>query len=184
MTATLVSKGGTIVSWTDGRLLIDYDNPPRKGFVYSVYRKEDTPVRGDGYVQFFVGWFPKRTPRLRNLNTLTREYFERLEEMKRVQTETQKGKGKWTPSKDQFLKGRPTIDAFLTDAWWDDGKPRDVCSLTVRIGFECAMVSLNDSENEQSITTNGKDVDDALDRLEAYIAPGNASWRPWGKKRK
>lgn len=104
--------------------------------------------------------------------------------MKRVNQESQKQKGKWTPSKDLFVKGRPTIDAFLTDAWWDDGKPRDVCSLTIRLGSASAMVSLNDSENEQSITTNGETVEDALDRLEAYIAPGNASWRAWGKKRK
>jgi len=174
----------TVVSWSDGRLLIDWDNPPRRNYQYSVYRKKDDPVRGDGYVQFYIGWFPKRTPRLGNLNTLTRDHFERLEEMKRVQTETQKSKGKWSPSKDVFLKGRPSLDQFLTDAWWDDGKPRDVCTLTVRVGFESAMVSLNDAENEQSISTNGKDVDDAIERLEAYLATGTPSWRPWGKKRR
>jgi hypothetical protein len=46
------------------------------------------------------------------------------------------------------------------------------------------MVSLNDADNEQSISTNGEDVNDALDRLEAYLATGNPSWRAWGKKRK
>lgn len=104
--------------------------------------------------------------------------------MKRAQTETQKAKGKWIPSTDRFLKDRPTVDSYLTDAWWDDGKPREVCSLTIRVGNGNAMVSLNDADNEQSITTNGEDVNDALDRLEAYLATGTPSWRSWGKKRK
>lgn len=132
-----------------------------------------------------VGWFPNRhLPRKSLTSHLTRDYFERLEEMKRYNQEGQKKAGKFTPSKDKFLAGRPNLDAMLNDAWWDDGKPRETCSLTIRTGTDRAMVSLNDSEAEQSISTNGEDVTDALDRLEAYLASGNPTWRSWGKRKR
>jgi len=114
----------------------------------------------------------------------TARFYRELDEMKRYNAETQKKTGKWAPSGGQFLKDRPSIDQFLTDAFWDDGKPRDVCSLTIRAGAHSGSVSLNDPEQEQSISTNGESVDDALDRLEAYLAAGNPSWRPWGKKKR
>lgn len=124
-------------------------------------------------------------PRGRSLQQqLTREHLEGIESMKRFNQDGQKKQGKWVPSGDKFLKDRPFVDALLTDAWWDDGKPRDVCSLTVRVGTRSASVSVNDAENEASITTQGESVEDALDRLEAYLAAGNPTWRQWGKKRR
>jgi hypothetical protein len=103
--------------------------------------------------------------------------------MERYNAQQQKAAGKWKPSKDGFFATRPKLDAYMTDAWWSDGKPRDVCSLTIRAGIDNASISLNDPENEASITTQGSGVEDALDRLEAYLATGNPTWRAWGKKK-
>jgi hypothetical protein len=166
-------------------IIVHPDHPQKPGYVLRTFLKFTHTVRSEWDTICYLGWFPPHKPRVRGHGTnASREYFERIEEMKRAQAETQKAKGKWVPSTDRFLKDRPTIDAYLTDAWWDDGKPREVCSLTIRVGNGNAMVSLNDADNEQSISTNGEDVNDALDRLEAYLATGNPSWRAWGKKRK
>lgn len=161
------------------------DHPQKPGYVRCTFLKFTETTISAHDTETYLGWFPPHKPRVRgNGTSATRAYFERLEEMKREQAQTQRSKGKWTPSPDPFLHGRPAIDQHLTDAWWDDGKPREVCSLTVRVGSGTAMVSLNDSDNEQSITTNAGDVNEALDRLEAYLTTGTPSWRSWGKKRK
>jgi len=104
--------------------------------------------------------------------------------MKRQNQEKQKSAGKWSPTEDPFVDLIPLIDAHLTDAYWDDGKTREVCSLTIRLGKGNAMVSLNDADQEQSISTNGKTVADALEALEVYLATGSPTWRPWGKKKR
>jgi len=104
--------------------------------------------------------------------------------MKRFNQEKQKGVGKWVPTADDFVKARPMIDSLLTDGFWDDGKPRDVCTLTIRLGKGGAGISLNDPEGEQSITTNGRTIDETLDALEAYLATGIVTWRQWGKKKR
>jgi hypothetical protein len=132
-----------------------------------------------------VGWFPsviRERPKYRE--NIYIQYFRELEEMKRYNAAEQKKGGKWTPSKDPMLAKRPSLDAMLTDAYWDDGSPREVCSLTVRIGSGAAMLSLNDQENSQSITTNGESFEDAMNRLEAYLAGGNPTWRPWKTTRR
>jgi hypothetical protein len=164
---------------------LDPAHPQKPGYVLLTFLKFTQTTRSEWDTICYLGWFPPHKPRMRGNGTnANREYFERLEDMKRAQAETQRSKGKWTPSTDQFLKDRPTVDSYLTDAWWDDGKPREVCSLTIRVGNGNAMVSLNDADQEQSITTNGEDVNDALDRLEAYLANGTITWRSWGKRRK
>ena len=114
----------------------------------------------------------------------TYSHYEEISRMKRFNQDAQKAKGKWVPSTDVFLSKLTAVDQLLTDAWWDDGKPRDVCSLTIRVGKESASVSVNDPENEASITTNGQTVKEALERLEAYVSGPNPSWRQWGKKKR
>lgn len=114
----------------------------------------------------------------------TAKFYRELDEMKRYNQESQKKAGKWAPSGDPLLANRPTLDQYLTDSWWEDGKPREVCSITLRVGKQQATVSLNDSDGEQSISTSGESIEDALDRLEAYLAGGSPTWRPWGKKKR
>lgn len=114
----------------------------------------------------------------------TAKYHRELDEMKRFNQETQRKAGKWIPSEDPLLARYPNLDQYLTDAWWEDGKPREVCSITVRAGKQQATVSLNDADGEQSISTSGESIEDALGRLEAYLAAGNPTWRPWGRKKR
>jgi len=103
--------------------------------------------------------------------------------MKRYNEENQKKAGKFDRSKDPWFKSRPHLDAFMRDAFWEDGKPRECCRISISAGTHQCVVSLNDSDAEQSITTTSETVEDALDRLEAYLASGNPSWRSWGKKK-
>jgi len=104
--------------------------------------------------------------------------------MKRREAIEQKKVGKWTPTDDPFIKGFPHIDKEMSDAFWDDGKPRDVCSLFVRIGKSGASIYLNDPENKAGINTNGKTVRECMEALEAYLATGEATWRPQGQKKR
>jgi hypothetical protein len=130
-------------------------------------------------------WFvPAVRTKPKYVENPTAKHFREIEEMKRYNQAEQRKAGKWFASKDAFFRERPHLDAYMTDAWWEDGKPRDTCSLTVRAGATGAVLSLNDAENEQSISTNGESVTDALDRLEAYLGAGNPTWRPWGKKKR
>lgn len=171
--------------WLERPAPYDPAHPKKPGYVLCTFLKFRETTLSLYSTESFLGWFPPHKPRVRGqLNALTRAHFEGIDEMKRYNAEKQKTHGKWVPTVDDFVKARPSLDAFMTDAFWDDGKPRDPCSLTVRIGKGSAMVSLNDGENEQSISTNGKTVDDAIDALESYLATGNPSWRPWGKKRR
>jgi len=161
------------------------DHPPKPGYVLCTFLKFTETTRSEFDTVSYLGWFPPRRPRVRgNANSLTRDFFERLEEMKRINQEKQAKAGKWVQTDDGFVKDRPQLDAYMTDGFWDDGKPRDVCSLTIRLSKAGAMVSLNDPENEQSITTNAQSVEAALEALEAYLATGNPSWRAWGKKKR
>jgi hypothetical protein len=104
--------------------------------------------------------------------------------MKRYQAATQKAAGKWVPCGDEFVAKAPMLNAMLTDAYWDDGKPREVCSLTIRLGAGEAKLSLNDQENEQSFTTTAHSVREAVEAMETALREGKGSWRSWGKKRK
>lgn len=158
----------------------------RQKMVWLTYIDINAEPRPEGGYPTKIGLFTS-VVRVRPKYTedLTIKYYRELDEMKRYNAAEQKKGGKWSPSKDSFLVKRPHLDAMLTDAFWDDGSQRDTCSLTVRIGTGSAMLSLNDQENEQSITTNGESVEDALDRLEAYLSVGNPTWRAWkNKKRK
>jgi hypothetical protein len=110
-------------------------------------------------------------------------YREYLYMKRRAQVE-QKKVGKWVPTDDPFVRDFPNIDKEMSDCFWDDGKPRDPCSLFVRTGKSGASVYLNDPENKAGINTNGKTVREAMEALEAYLAAGEPTWRPQtGKKR-
>lgn len=174
-----------VVSHWCQRPVADDRHPLVTGFVLLTWIcPTDPAAQDDCHCRVMSGYFPARiTPRRGISQILSREYFEGLEEMKRYNSDNQKKAGKFVLSKDHFLKDRPNLDAMLNDAFWDDGKPRETCSLTVRTGTDRAMVSLNDSDLEQSISTNGENVQDALDRLEAYLTGGNPTWRPWGRKK-
>jgi len=177
-------KKGPRVSWSDGRLLFDYDNPPMRGKVPLTYRKLEDPDREDGYVQYYLGWVKPRYSLYKKVYFNPYEHFREVVDMKRRNQESQKKAGKWSPSGDPFLDRFPNIDKELTDAFWEDGKPRDVCSLTLRAGKGTASVYINDPEQGAGINTNGTSIEDALTRLDAYLGTENPTWRPHSNKKR
>jgi len=104
--------------------------------------------------------------------------------MKKYTIEATKADKKWKAPLEPVLKERPHVAQLLTDAWWDDGTPREVCTLTVRVGLEQTQLNVNDAENEQSITTTAETLDAALTLLEDALASGRNLWRKWGNFKK
>jgi hypothetical protein len=121
---------------------------------------------------------PSRGARPVSGRTKVNAYWE-WQTMKRFQQETQKAKGKWELPEDPFLQHIPLIAALLTDAWWDDGKPREVCGLTVRFTSDSCQVSINDTDGKQSITTTSYSLEAALSEMEKGLSEGKSMWRKW-----
>ncbi len=139
---------------------------------------------GSGYPVKLLWVIDRSSLPRRGSESPTQKYYRELQEMKDYTQTSQKKAGKFVPSTDSFFEGRPCLNEYMTDAWWESGKPREVCSLSLRAGNGSGMATLTDADNEQSITSNGPTIEEALDRLEAYLASGNPSWRQWGKKKR
>lgn len=103
--------------------------------------------------------------------------------MKREEAAVQKAKGKFTPPIDPIFKALPKLAAFVADAWWDDGSPRDPCTVSVNWKSGMAMVQLNDSENERCLATTAESLSDGLKALETLLEGAVLPWRYWQKKR-
>lgn len=133
--------------------------------------------------EHFLGpaWWLRKKPE----RNFTYPWMEWLE-MKRYMTEATKADKKWKSPSEPMLMKRPLIAQLLTDPWWEDGSPREVCSMTIRVGLDQTQISVNDTDNEQSITTTAGSLDEALETLEEALGAGRNLWRKWGgfKKRK
>jgi hypothetical protein len=105
-----------------------------------------------------------------------REFF-----MKRPEAQKLQPKGQWLCCDKSFQENYPTLTQGMCDVWWDDGKPREPWTLTLR--FDSAGVSLcvNDKGLAMGLYTNGENVDDALALLESALKEGTAQWRRWKK---
>lgn len=107
--------------------------------------------------------------------------------MKRYASDEQGKRGKWKPSTEPLLHGRPCLNQLLTDMQWDDGKPRTPCALKFKFGLDQCSMTLVDDENEMYISTTAPTADAALELLEAALAKGAVSWRSYsgfkGKKK-
>lgn len=80
-----------------------------------------------------------------------------------------------------FGKRFPTIASYLCDPWWDDGKPREVGSLTVRMGDANVGIALTDPEAKASCYTTAATFYEALELMEGALTAGRAVWRRWKK---
>lgn len=112
-----------------------------------------------------------------------KSYMEYLK-MKREDTHKQKKQGSYVLSSEPLLDGAPTVDALMGDAWWDDGKPRQVCTLRIELLGGGVQLTLVDAEGRRSCHTTAGTVEEALSLLEGHLAAGGAPWRPWGPMRK
>jgi len=102
--------------------------------------------------------------------------------MKRRAQQEQKKRGEWKPSGEPLLKGCPAIDRYMSDAWYDDGKARDVSKLTITLTGNGVGIVLTDPDERSSAFTQGETVQDCLDLLEAALGDAKRDpWRPWPK---
>lgn len=102
--------------------------------------------------------------------------------MKRPSSQVAPKKGSWSCPDAPFFEKFPTLASGMCDAWWDDGKPREVWSLTVRFEAEAVHLCVNDKEASMGLYTTGESLEGALELLESCLANGSASWRRWKKK--
>lgn len=119
----------------------------------------------------------------RRRDDLTVDFWKGVDEMKRAQQNAQKSKGKYQHPDDPFLAEMPHLAQHLCDSWWDDGKPREVCTLTIRIGDKQANLSLNDIGEERSVSTTAETVREALVLLDDALGTERANWRSWKRKK-
>jgi len=101
--------------------------------------------------------------------------------MKRLAPSAKPGKGGWSCPDTAFHKTYPKLAEFLCDPSWDDGKPRDVGSMTIRLGGDQAFVSLTDYEAKASLFVNGDSLQECYQFLEECLAAGTGKWRRWKK---
>lgn len=136
--------------------------------------------------RFVCTWIKVRekVKRPRYEESLTIKHYRELDEMKREQIEKQTKAGKFIHPKTGELASFPTMAEYLLDCFWDDGKPRECCTLSIKFLGDNVQLSMNDKELRRSITTTAESLQDAMDAMERCLAAGRAPWRPWGKERR
>lgn len=73
----------------------------------------------------------------------------------------------------------PTVITYMTDAKWDDGKPREPSTLSINFSTGSPTISLSDHALQQSAYTTADTVAEALELLEEALVEGKVRWRPW-----
>lgn len=101
--------------------------------------------------------------------------------MKRASATPAVKKGDWACPDPAFLKNYPTLAQGMSDTWWEDGKPRELWTLTVRFDTNSVNLCVNDRGANMGLYTTGESLDDALALLEECLSQGTASWRRWRK---
>lgn len=81
-----------------------------------------------------------------------------------------------------FAKDYPTLSLGMCDAAWDDGKPRDVWTFSVRMKDRGVLITVTDKNYNECLYTEGEDLLSALALVEEALSQGTASWRKFTKK--
>lgn len=91
-------------------------------------------------------------------------------------------KGEVTFPDKAFAKDYPTLAKGMCDGFWDDGKPREVWTFSVRMKEMGVLVTITDKNYGECLYTEGEDFLAALALAEEALAQGTASWRRFNKK--
>jgi hypothetical protein len=78
-----------------------------------------------------------------------------------------------------FVNAYPQLLAYLTDAYWEDGKPRELSSASFTLKDGLWQLAVNDKALKQSLYTAGPTIKDCLRLAEKAIADGSGQWRLW-----
>jgi len=81
-----------------------------------------------------------------------------------------------------FAKDYPTLARGMCDAFWDDGKPREVWTISVRMKEQGVLVTTTDKNYGECLYTEGEDLLSALALVEEALSQGTASWRKFQRK--
>jgi hypothetical protein len=81
-----------------------------------------------------------------------------------------------------FAKDYPTLALGMCDGVWDDGKPREVWVLTVRMKDHGVLLTVTDKNYNECLYTEGEDLLSALALVEEALSQGVASWRKFNRK--
>lgn len=101
--------------------------------------------------------------------------------MKRPDSSQVPKKGTWACADPEFVKKYPSLAEGMCDPWWEDGKPRDTWTLTIRIDRESVNLCLNDKQSGQGAYTTGGTLSEALELLNGALKAGTLAWRRWKK---
>jgi len=99
--------------------------------------------------------------------------------MKRPALPGKSNREKWVCPDKEFQKLYPTITQYLCDGFWEDGKPREPSSLSVRMDGAETHVSLSDHALQCSFYTAAGTLTEGLSLMEEALAAGRGTWRPW-----
>jgi len=84
-----------------------------------------------------------------------------------------------------FKSKCPTITAYLEDDKWDDGKSRELASLSFKLQDGLILGVLNDQDGRRSLYRAASSLAEVLAKLEAGLNDPESDWRAWnGKTRK
>jgi len=111
-----------------------------------------------------------------------RKYVEHI--MQREKPVPPPKKGHVSCPDESFMSQFPSVSAYLCDVWWDDGKPREPSSLSIKMDGTYVHIGLMDHAMSRSLYCTAPSLQDALLMLEEVLKGGQASWRAWkGPKR-
>jgi len=86
----------------------------------------------------------------------------------------------------KFAERYPLLAAHMADDRWEDGKDREVSTLTYKVEDGHLVAALNDREGRQSLYRSSETMEGGCKALEKVLGSPGADWRPWsgaGKKR-
>lgn len=126
--------------------------------------------------RFYVNQMPLRTH-----TDVVRD--ERWSTMKRESKAAQGSGESWFMPEDPFLSEWPDLARALTDAFWDDGKPRTPYTLKLSFTLFGVQVSVTDEVERRTAYTTAKTVREGMEALESLLASGGLPWRSWGRAR-
>lgn len=101
--------------------------------------------------------------------------------MKR-QKQPASGKGRFRCEDAAMLKRFPRLMEALTDPWWDDGKPREVWTLTVAYRDGEVNVGVVDRAAQASSYTTAETLEEALKLIEEALEAEKLPMRPWARQ--